>query len=36
MTQALYDNSIVAYRTVSHQTVDLVLYTIRLMVKAET
>ena len=35
MIRDLYDNSIVAYKTASHQTVNLVLDTIRLAMKAE-
>ena len=35
MIRDLYDNSIVAYKTASHQTVNLVLDTIRLVMKAE-
>lgn len=35
MIRDLYDNSIVAYKTASHQTVGLVLDTIRLAMKAE-
>ena len=35
MIRDMYDNSIVAYKTASHQTVNLVLDTIRLAMKAE-
>jgi len=35
MIRDLYDNSIVAYRTAAHQTVDLVLETIRLAMRKE-
>ena len=35
MIRDLYDNSIEAYKTASHQTVNLVLDTIRLAMKAE-
>lgn len=35
MIRDLYDNSIVAYRTATHQTVDLVLETIRLAMRKE-
>ena len=35
MIRDLYDNSIVAYKTATHQTVDLVLETIRLAMRRE-
>ena len=35
MIRDLYDNSIVAYKTASHQTINLVLDTIRLAMKTE-
>ena len=35
MIRDLYDNSIVAYKTATHQTVDLVLDTIRLAMRKE-